>query len=699
MKIKQIEFNNFRIYYGKNTIDLTTTKGRNLVIVSGKNGFGKTTFLMGLVWCLYGRQMEDVDDLYKKEISDAGGYQKYITNSINRLSKKEQGRNQRFSVSITFSHVNIQGINANEIEIIRSNDSETNNDELVILVDGKENELAKMVGAEMFIRDYILPKEIAKFFFFDAEKIVSLAEINTAEQRRKLSSAYSEVLGIKKYEDMKNELEEFRASLRKESASVEERQKLNALQTEIENIDLAIQGVIEDCDGYEIEKRDKKRKSEEYLTKLIRAGSVITEDELLELRNQEEKLELRLVSIQEELKQSYDEVPFAIVGNKLIDIKNQIALEQKIEKAKFQNEDVEQKVNNVINELVLEEKSFDLPVDHRISTFFHHKIQEIIKKHFFSDIESVPVGSVQLHTMTDNQVSEFNSLIDHLKYSFGSQFKAINEEYQRVNSELSSIRRKIKDAESKTEDPIVAEDRQERNRIELEIQSLDLKIQDAVATKGAKEQEKVQKSKQINELQERIQVSKQNKEKDDTTSQLIKTLTEFIKTFKQEKKKSLEDEILKSLKSLMHKKNFIKRVEVQFIGDDMEINLFNSRDEQIRKEALSKGEQQMYATSLLMGLVEESDIDFPVFIDSPMQKFDDDHAENIVRYFYPRVSEQVVIFPLINKEMTQDEYNIILPRINQAYLINNRDEDSSEFLQVEPENLFRRYKKLYKNAD
>ena len=92
MKIKQIEFDNFRIYYGSNLIDLTTTKGRNLVIVSGKNGFGKTTFLMGLVWCLYGRQMEDVDDLYRKEITDAGGYQKYITNSLNRLSKQEGNR-------------------------------------------------------------------------------------------------------------------------------------------------------------------------------------------------------------------------------------------------------------------------------------------------------------------------------------------------------------------------------------------------------------------------------------------------------------------------------------------------------------------------------------------------------------------------------------------------------------------------------
>ena len=65
MIIKSIELNNFRIYRGKNKIDLTPDSNRNIIIVSGNNGFGKTTFLMSLVWCLYGKNMEKVDDLYK----------------------------------------------------------------------------------------------------------------------------------------------------------------------------------------------------------------------------------------------------------------------------------------------------------------------------------------------------------------------------------------------------------------------------------------------------------------------------------------------------------------------------------------------------------------------------------------------------------------------------------------------------------
>ena len=99
------------------------------------------------------------------------------------------------------------------------------------------------------------------------------------------------------------------------------------------------------------------------------------------------------------------------------------------------------------------------------------------------------------------------------------------------------------------------------------------------------------------------------------------------------------------------------------------------------------GERQMYASALLNSLVGESEIDFPVFIDSPMQKFDEQHAENIIKYFYPNVSKQVIIFPLINKELTKKEYEMLLPKVCRAYLIDNTSTDSSTFIEV-PSNKF-----------
>jgi DNA sulfur modification protein DndD len=111
MIIKSIELDNFRIYRDHNKIDLSIVDGKNIYIISGKNGFGKTTFLMSLVWCLYGRQMQNVDDLYRKEIADQNGYPRYIANSLNRKAQAD-GKNQ-FSVKITISEAILPQLSCN----------------------------------------------------------------------------------------------------------------------------------------------------------------------------------------------------------------------------------------------------------------------------------------------------------------------------------------------------------------------------------------------------------------------------------------------------------------------------------------------------------------------------------------------------------------------------------------------------------
>ncbi len=62
MKISKIKFNNFRIYKGENEITfLPSQQDKNINIVAGKNGFGKTTFLTSLIWCFYGKMMVEVE--------------------------------------------------------------------------------------------------------------------------------------------------------------------------------------------------------------------------------------------------------------------------------------------------------------------------------------------------------------------------------------------------------------------------------------------------------------------------------------------------------------------------------------------------------------------------------------------------------------------------------------------------------------
>mgnify|MGYP000004778163 FL=1 len=155
----------------------------------------------------------------------------------------------------------------------------------------------------------------------------------------------------------------------------------------------------------------------------------------------------------------------------------------------------------------------------------------------------------------------------------------------------------------------------------------------------------------------------------------------FLVSLNRRRSIPLERRIKYVLNSLMHKEDFIGRVEVVINGEDMDIELYTTDDIHINKDSLSKGEQQLYATSILKALVDESGIQFPVFIDSPLQKFDKSHAAKIITEFYPQISKQVVLFPLLYKELTPEEYEIMKPLINATYLIEN-DTTHSYFKQV-----------------
>ncbi len=703
MFIKEIQLNNFRIYKGLNKISLLPTDDQNIIVVSGKNGYGKTTFLMSLVWCLYGKQMEKVDELYEKEIRDKGNYTKYISNSLNRKAHDE-GETE-FSVSITFSGVRIPDITCNEVTIKRSyNVVSSASDKVEVLIDGRPNELIEDLtkdnqrGEEIFIRDFILPIEIAKFFFFDAEKIVSLAEVNSNSQRQQLSKAYSEVLGIQKYEDLKANLEEKQDEYRRRSAKPEEQVELNQLHTDIENANIQINTHLERVDDLKHERNQKEKEAEDIQRKLIREGDKMTLEELNSLKEEQVRLEQIKNEIQDKLKDLLDVIPFALAGEVVAGVSEQLNNERTMSEQKFRQDDVNEKIDLIRQDIERERQKTNLIIDNvKVRDFYEEQIKRLVKKYFFSDIQDVPDGIKPLHDFSGTETNEFNQLVSTIKHSFKDSFSQMNTEYSSVKNQLDSIIRKIRDAEKSAEDEYIAAWREAKDVLDKRILSIGNEIETIMVRIGELNN-LVKTHKQRQEiLRKKIDESSVYSEKEQKTKQLINKLQLFIGLFKEEKKKSLGEKMLSALNILLHKKNFITKVDVDIsmAGDDIDIVLYNENNVIIDKSSLSMGERQMYASALLSSLVDESEIEFPVFIDSPMQKFDEQHAENIIKHFYPNVSKQVVIFPLINKELTEREYELLQPKVSKAFLINNTSTDSSEFLVATPDSFITTYNELY----
>ncbi|MFT3886510.1 MAG: DNA sulfur modification protein DndD [Flavobacteriales bacterium] len=682
MFIQHITLQDYGIYQGANTLQFHRDAKKNVFILCGHNGAGKTTFLTSLVWCLYGKMMIDVDERYRKLVHDAGGYSKYALGYLNRAARI--AGTKAYSVSLTFTGLSIPALPCKELMVTRTFDAVKGSDELVILIDGEPNQLTKDVGPEIFVNDFILPKEVAKFFFFDAEKIVELAEMRSLEDKRKLSKAYAEVLGIKKYEDLKENLVDMRIRLRAGLATDKEREKLAQLEASGSKLEGLIRNEEEQIATLQEEKAQKRQLSERLQEKLIREGSTMSVEALLDLKQYRDRLLEERQEIRAGLKELLDLAPFAIASKDFMAARAQVHHELEAKQAGLDPKQVAGKVKKVQAGLSETFKVLNLARDVR-SKLLAAMEQQIYQQ--FAPPQA-NAGVEPLLAATEKDRNEFDAIHHNLTHSFSASFKKLVQADRENRNELNKVFRQVSDAQAKENDQLVVEIRKQKDEVDASILSIEARISQLDQEIGGRKRELTTIHRQTAELAKKVDLGGQEAVKDRTAEQLIKELDTFLTQLKAQKRVALETRIQEELARLMHKRGFIQRVEVLVQENIIDIALFDRKDQLVPKESLSKGEQQLYATAVLKALVDESNIKFPVFIDSPLQKLDKQHSKNIIQRFYPSVSEQVVLLPLLEKELTQEEYLQLKPKVGAAHRIEAKDEHHSCFKEVDADQLF-----------
>lgn len=706
MLIDSISLHNYRSYQGTSKVIFPKGEG-NVFLIAGNNGFGKTTFLTSLVWCLYGRLMADVDEKFRRDINDAQGYRSFAKQCLNNncvrqidrfgVTAEEKKLIQRkgyvdvfaplekfscYFVKIQLSDIFIPSIPCSKITIERRYDYMLEQETVNVLIDGKVNELAKDVGYDIFINDFILSKGIAKFFFFDAEKIVSLAEIKSAEEKRKLNYAYNEVLGIKKYEDIKRNLENLRVRFRKQSGISVSRNELETVSADVERIErLLVQDEEkrELIDGQLMSLRASRDAIQE---KLIREGNALSLDELAKQKALLQALKDKDEQLKNKFREMLDVAPFAISGDILSKLKQQADMEKEFKSMQSASDEINHALNHTKTQLLNTIKS-DLGFDN------YSYLKEMISK-VFDDNLCVMSNAPDVNVLLDYSFAESNelqALYDNMRLSYSNVFKQLVKDIKNNSLFIAKTQKKIAAAELSGADIEISRLRKEKDSIDKDIQKLEQEDRTISETRGERNKDLSIKKKRLAELTKIIKVDNQHKEKDAIAERLISELNELLRKLQDSRRESMASKIKNEMDKLMHKNDFIHSVSVDISDNAMEIRLIGNDGIEIGKDKLSKGEQQLYATAILKSLVDESGIDFPVFIDSPLQKFDRQHANNIITKFYPSVSKQVVIFPLLGKELSKEEFEALLPNINSTYSIEN-DGTHSYIKSVEPEHLF-----------
>ena len=693
MRIKSVTLNNFRLYHGENTIYFDQDdEQKNMFIISGQNGFGKTTFLQSLLWCMYGKIITEIDDVIKREVSARGGYNTLINSNLNNtcqqylntlpltkvnsikkngynIGDEEIERNALYFVSIDFCDVFIPSIPCRSLVITRSYDALFGKENLEILIDGKANELSSEIGNDVFINDFVLNKDIARFFFFDSEKIVSLAESNTLEEKRRLNSAYNEVLGLKKYEDLKKNLENLRIRYRKKSSDIESRNKLNFLFDKQRIVEKRLSDLETELSELEGKLPALQQENEELQIQLLREGNGTSLDELRRQEDLVKTTKKKDIEYKNRIKTFLDYAPFAICGKLFLSTKHQVENDCEVSQSQTEMQNQNALIGRIKTELYKFVSETLTNEDEKGKVL--NRIQSLSDR--YSPKE---VYGERLTKLTNEEYQDILAIFNNVSSTYKIEFEHLADDYKKNKQILEKASRKIANMHSNENDEVIKNIRVKKNAVEKEINTLQSKIHSLYEAKGETGKELAVTNKRISELSKKVSVDGSDEKKDELAKQLIEELDIFLVKLKQEKKKSLEVKIKNTLNNLMHKTDFIGSVKVKIVDDCMDIILYSPENDVINKDSLSKGEQQLYATSLLKALVDESRIEFPVFIDSPLQKFDKSHSNKIITEFYPYVSKQVILFPLLHKELTFSELDIMKPWINAAYLIKNQNHES-----------------------
>ena len=182
MWIAKIELFNFKSYQHQIFEFPQPRAGRNIVLIGGMNGYGKTSVLEALYLGLYGK--EAVEHLGRAGLKDDVGYRKFVERALHGTAILT-GRDSMW-VKIQVNHSKAEGFEVTRKWFFSRSGDWTGEDEVVIyeVRDGIRGRALASDRLPELLDQRFIPAHVAPFFFFDGEEVKKLADQSRGDQIR-----------------------------------------------------------------------------------------------------------------------------------------------------------------------------------------------------------------------------------------------------------------------------------------------------------------------------------------------------------------------------------------------------------------------------------------------------------------------------------------------------------------------------------
>lgn len=638
MKIISMELDNFRQYMGKQKIEFASEE-KNITIIFGENGKGKTGIFRALMFALYGSTHIQQDN---------------PNEPVHLVSMKlldESKRPTVTTVKVSFEHL------GNKYEVSRSLKGIKRGDRIeerfnfvkLIKFDENGNYGSEILDDELKVRskmNEILDEEIKDFFLFDGEKIDTLAKTNDSV-KKEVRTAIFKLLQINNLEEAKNLVESLYRSERNSIIKNAQSGNIDEKEKEIESIKEKIES--------------KKSIQQQLLNEQIENKKLIDHYELQLSQNEDiRRIQERLRNLQESLsdKNSHQDdlksqatellkkdIPFLLMDSVFPNVTNyleQVTNDQK----SIVNSDV---LDISLSSGVCACCNNDLTV-HKDNLLFVQSLRDNYRRSelvtMSSSLKNLITDKGNFYLESEQQIIKVLRKINELEVDR----KEILGDIDIVNKEIGSRANAELHLEQIKNSLEIQREKQTSTRINIEKLKEELSKLDKELDKAEEELSELFKNNKSLEFDSKvIDIIGSIKEN-------ITDISEEFSTSMRFKLRDLTTEIFKRLIdrkdiSLISKININEKFELEIIGQD---GIDISQD-------ISQGQRQIVALAFITALAQIASGDnlmiaFPLFMDSPFNRLSANNRDQLIVNI-PLLTSQWILL-LTDTELTVNEERV-----------------------------------------
>ena len=653
------------------------TKNKNVILIGGRNGFGKTTLFEALALGLFGRDGLRLV-LRASAAADEQGRAQSFRDFIERALYGDAIAQGRTSCRIELKFEDEAGEPIwiertwyfNDSGKLKSGDA----GEQLRIFQGVARRVVGPSRSEQdpdgWYRDWIsrtfLPTSLAGFFLFDGESAAVYAERDMGAQVRE---GIEGLLGLNWLRQLAKDLRTYAASKRTQVPKGVSTEAIAELDASISAMESELQAAEQRLEQIEIELRDSEAKRDA-LTRELAGYGTGTRAQLEELvkeeadyRKQYELAQTKLHSIAEM------DLPLALAGDGLRErVASRLQQERQRENWEAATSQRAERTTKVIE--ILDQSLGDVapPLTAGQEESVRLAVQRALERLWFPPPEGVAESFRHPHA----RGPWLQRVLDRLRDAKLVSSNTIAELLEAMGKNASKLR-EVQAAIRATEvtAPQLEEKRTEINELNKRISAHNEARGKLHHLVDSRSNDIEQKNKERGRLTGKLDLSQRPAQLASRAEDVAGMIGELVQEAWPLQAKAVSEEMTRAIKSMAHRNDYLSRVE---IDDEGAVELLSPDGVDLRQYDLSAGEKQIFTQSLFSAIAAVSGRTFPLVIDTPLGRLDDDHRLNVLKHLASRKGQVFLIST--DTEVVGPYLAAIRSRVAKAYLIKNRTDGS-----------------------